>query len=193
MQFNRYRLQAVRLPLLPIFLTGLVTGIVIMIFGKSILLENTGILDEYTLYHMKYMTVDSGALFYYVLRLRLGSIIILAILATTYLGLLVCAGAVFWYGLCGGAFLSVAVIRYGVKGTLLAVTGIFPQYLLYVPAMIALLFWAQTIYRGIYLKSEVSLPKCLIRFALILLAMTAGCFMESFANPALLSGLLKFF
>lgn len=49
--------------LLPVFCAGLVAGIFIMNMGKSILLEDTGLFDEYTLYRMKYMTVDSGALF----------------------------------------------------------------------------------------------------------------------------------
>ena len=45
-----------------------------MNMGKSILLEKTGPLDEYTLYHMKYMTINSNALFYYVLRQRFGNL-----------------------------------------------------------------------------------------------------------------------
>ena len=46
-----------RLKLLPVFCAGLLAGIVIMNLGKSILLENTGLFDEDTLYHIKYMTV----------------------------------------------------------------------------------------------------------------------------------------
>ncbi len=82
-----------------LFLAGLIAGIFIMNIGKSILLESTGLLDEYTLYQMKYMTVDSNALFCYVLRQRIGSTLLLGILATSYLGMIVCAGAAFWYGL----------------------------------------------------------------------------------------------
>ena len=50
------------LPVLPVFFAGLAAGILVMNIGKSILLENTGLFDEYTLYNMKYMTVDNSAL-----------------------------------------------------------------------------------------------------------------------------------
>lgn len=184
-----------------IFAVGLFAGMLLMNFGKSFLLENTGLLDEYTLYHMKYMTVDSGALFYYVLRNRIGRVLVLAVLATTYLGLAVCIGAVFWYGMCAGAFLATAVIRYGLKGVLLVLAGVFPQYLVYVPAMIFLLLWCHRIYRGIYLdrtlgaggEKNFSLPKYLLQFACILFAFIAGCVAESFLNPYLMMGLLKIF
>lgn len=184
-----------------IFAVGLFAGMVIINLGKSIFLENTGLLDEYTLYHMKYMTVDSSALFYYVLRSRLSRILILAVLATTYLGLAVCVGAVFWYGMCAGAFLATAVIRYGLKGILLVLAGIFPQYLIYVPAMMVMLLWCRKIYSGIYLdrslntgaEKSLSVPVCLLQLFGILLAFTAGCVAESFLNPYLLMGLLKIF
>ncbi|MDE6168935.1 MAG: stage II sporulation protein M, partial [Acetatifactor sp.] len=123
-----------RLKLLPVFCAGLLAGIVIMNLGKSILLENTGLFDEDTLYHMKYMTVDGSALFSYVFRKRIMTVLILAMLATTYLGLAVCVGTAFWYGMSAGGYLTALALRYGLKGILLALAGVFPQYLLYVPA-----------------------------------------------------------
>lgn len=171
-----------------------------MNIGKSILLESTGLLDEYTLYHMKYMTVDSGALFCYVLRQRIGSALILGILATTYLGLVVCAGAAFWYGLSAGAFLAALILRYGLKGILFALVGIFPQYLLYAPALAALLVWGAQLNRSIYFKGYEGrgggkyfwLGKAL-RFFGILFVMVLGCILESFWNPQLMLALLKIF
>ena len=158
MRIGRYRIYEGRLPLVTIFMAGLFVGIFFMNFGKSILLENTGLLDEYTLYHMKYMTVDSSALFYYVLRQRLSRIIILAVLSTTYLGLAVCIGISFWYGMCAGAFMATTVLRYGIKGILLVVTGIFPQYLIYVPAMIAMLLWCQKLYTSGMRRAGTTMP-----------------------------------
>ncbi len=201
MRMNRYSMHRGRLPLWPIFLAGFLAGILMMNVWKSILLENTGLLDEYTLYHMKYMTVDSSALFYYVLRLRLKTVFTLAILATTYLGLVVCAGASFWYGLSAGAFLSAVMMRYGIKGLLFAFTGVFPQYLLYIPAMVALLLWCEMLNRNIYFRSSldtgdeggIMLPKRLLKLAVILVIVILGCLLESFVNPGMMSGLLKIF
>lgn len=201
MRIPRYRMYNGKLPLWPIFLAGTLAGILIMNVGKSILLEDTGLLNEYTLYHMKYMTVDSSALFYYVLQLRMKSFAALVILATTYLGLFVCMGASFWYGFSVGAFLSALMIRYGLKGLLFAFFGIFPQFLLYVPAMAALLLWCERLYKSIYLKSGyhteaaggISIPRNLLRLAVILGIFLLGCLAESFINPGIMSWLLKIF
>lgn len=198
---NRYNTHKGRLPLGAIFLAGVLAGIMMINLGKSILLEKTGLLDEYTLYHMKYMTADSSALFYYVLCLRMKTAITLAILATTYLGLVVCAGTAFWYGLSAGAFLAAAVIRYGLKGILFACVGILPQYIVYVPVFIILLMWCETLNRSIYFRSSLStgenaeIPwlKRVVQLALILSALLLGCLLESFANPGLLAKFLNIF
>ncbi len=189
-----------KLPLGSVFLAGFIAGVVIMNLGKSILLENTGLLDEYTLYHMKYMTVDSSALFYFVLRKRLGNMLVLVILATTYLGLAVCAGAAFWYGMSAGAFLTALLIRYGLKGILFALAGVFPQYLLYAPALAALLLWCEEINRSIYFRNYSSLgegkyilPGKIVKLVFIFCIILLGCMLESFCNPHIMLALLKIF
>lgn len=198
---DRFRIKEGRLPFLTFFTAGIVAGILFINMGKSILLENTGLLDEYTLYEMKYMVVDSSALFYYVLKQRLGTALVLAVMSTTYLGLLVCSGFVLWYGVCTGAFLATAVIRYGIKGILLLLVGSFPQYFIYVPAVIALLFWCRMLYGKIYLdrtfttewSDSFGLPKCVLKLTGILGIVIVGCMLESYLNPALLQALLKNF
>lgn len=201
MHIRNYKLREGKLPVITIFTAGIVAGILFMNLGKSILLESTGLLDEYALYQMKYMTVDSKALFYYVLKERFAGLLLLAIMSTTYLGLVVCAGATFWYGMCAGMFLATSVIRYGIKGLLLVMVGIFPQYLVYVPAMLGLLLWCQRLYQIIYLdktyiakRQDVSfLSRQLLRLAGISALFILGCILESFMNPALMKGLLKIF
>ena len=189
-----------KLPFGSIFLAGLIAGILMMNIGKSMLLENTGLLDEDTLYHIKYMTVDNQALFGYVLRKRLGRAVCLAILSTTYLGLAVCAGAAFWYGMSAGSFLSALAIRYGLKGILLALAGIFPHYLLYVPALAALLGWCEQVNRGIYFKGyrggeegKFFWPGRVLRLIAILVVLLLGCLLEGFCNPGVLLSFLKIF
>ncbi len=194
MQGIRYHIRDGKLPLLTIFTAGVFAGMVIMNLGKSILLENTGLLDEYTLYHMKYMTVDSSALFYYVLKERLGLLLMLAVLSTTYLGLVVCSGMTLWYGICAGSFLAAAVLRYGIKGILFVIVGVFPQYIIYVPAMVVMLLWCQRIYKKIYLeKTELFIPRSLVQLMGILFVFVIGCVLESFLNPYFLRGFLQIF
>ena len=184
-----------------LFCVGFLTGILVMNLGKSILLEETGLFDEYTLYHMKYMTVDSSALFCYVFRKRIGAVLILAVLATTYLGFAAAAGAALWYGISAGAFLASLTLRYGIKGILLALISVLPHYLLYIPAMLILLLWCEELFRGIYSRGgggfsagdKGFLMKKAGQLVLIMLATTVGCLLEGYINPFLLLGYLKIF
>lgn len=199
MRITGLGMKEARLPVLPIFCISFVAGILVMNIGKSILLENTGLFDEYTLYTMKYMTVDSNALFSYVLRERLVRLLILTVLSTTYLGLVVCVGTVIWYGMSAGAFLAALTLRYGIKGVFLAVVAVFPHYLIYVPVLLALLTWCETLYRGIYGRTinfgedKAFLPKKLIRLAAIFGAAVVSCLLEAYVNPLILLSYLRVF
>ncbi len=182
----------------PVFLAGLAAGILAMHMGKGILMENTGLFDADTLCRMKYMTVDVNALFSYVLRERMMKILGLAVLATTYLGFAACIASAAWWGISMGAFLSALAVRYGLKGIFLSAVCLFPQYLLYVPAFLALLGWCETLYRGIYQRridtgDKTYLPKKLAKLAAIFLIAALGCFLEAYVNPALLLKYLRIF
>lgn len=199
MRITGFRIRSVKIPVLPIFGIGALVGIFAMSVWKDVLLENTGLFDEYTLYNMKYMSVDSNALFSYLLRERVLGLLILAVLSTTYLGWVACLGATAWYGMAVGAFFSALMLRYGIKGIFLAFIAIFPHYLIYAPAMLAMLGWGESLYRGIYHRtippeeSKTYFLKKLGGLAMILLAIAAGCLLEAYVNPHLLLGYLKVF
>lgn len=117
---------------------------------------------------------------------------------TTYLGLLFCGGMTVKYGFSIGLFLGTATCRYGIKGILLCIVGIFPHYLCYVPAMVMLLQWCEDIYRSIYFYHNItgqgkkSLPGKLGKPVLILGVLVLGCVLEAFVNPVLFKGFLQF-
>lgn len=189
-----------KLPFGALFLAGILLGIFVMNLGKNVILENSSLLNEETLYRVKYMTVDNHALFRYVLRKRLALVLILGVLATTYLGIPVCMATAFWYGMSSGAFLAVLTARYGLKGVLFALAGIFPQYLLYVPAMAILLTWCVDINRSIYFKGyrekeniRYLLPTRIVRYFLVIVIVILGCMVEAFCNPGILMAFLKVF
>lgn len=186
---------------LSVFCVGLLAGFFITSIGKSILLGETGLFDEYTLYHMKYMTVDGSALFCYIFRKRISLVAGLAVISTTYLGLAACMAAALWCGMSMGVFLAALAIRYGIKGIMLALVCMLPQYLLYVPAAWALLSWCEGMFRGIYIRTggdfRIGDRGYLLRkagwLAAIAFAVTVGCLLEGYVNPYLLLGFLKFF
>lgn len=186
--------------LLPVFCVGMLAGILTISIGKSTFLEETGLFDKYILSGMKHMTVDNSALFYYVLRKRLSLLLVVAVLATTYLGYAVCVGAAAWCGMSVGTYLSALVLRYGLKGLVLAAAGMFPQYLLFVPAILMMLGWCEGLYRGIYARGSAAeavgrsfVIGKLGWLGVIGAVVVAGCFLESYVNPVLLLGYLKIF
>ena len=198
-KWDRSMLPAGKLPLRFLFLIGLGIGLSAVYFGRGIWFQTTGILDEDTLYRMKYMTVDSGVLFAYVLCKRCRNFFVLIIMATTYLGLVFCGGITVKYGFSIGFFISTAIYRYGIKGLLLGIVGAFPQYLCYVPAILLLIRWCEELHRSIYFYHNItgqgkkSLPGRLGKLALILMVLVFGCILECFVNPVLLKGFLQFF
>ena len=186
--------------LLTVFCVGVLTGFFVMNIGKSILLENTGLFDEDTLYRMKYMTVDSSALFCYLFRKRMGVLIFWAVLSTTYLGYVVCLGVTVWCGMSTGVFFSVLMTRYGIKGIVLAVISLFPQYLFYLPAIIMMLGWGEDLYHAIYsrgmnfnMTDKSFVMKKMVCLGLIALLVFMGCLSEGYVNPGILIGYLKVF
>lgn len=196
------RIKNGKLPLLPLFLAGVVLGVMIMNLGKGMLLENTGLLDEYTLYHMKYMTVSGNVLFWYILGQRLKEAVFLTVMAVTGLGLAAVCGMCGWYGMAVGMFLSASVLRYGIKGILLALTGLFPQYLLYIPAVVLLLVSCEKMCRRLHFRGSGNmtggpgrrnLSGLWLRFPAAILLMVLGCILEAYVNPHFLFILLKRF
>lgn len=188
-----------KLPLRFLFLCGFLAGILAVYLGKGTVIRNSSLLNEDVLYRMKYITVDSSALFGYIICKRCRNFLILIVMATTYLGLIFCGGVTAKYGFSVGLFLGTTIYLYGIKGILLGIVGIFPHYFLYVPAMIMLLRWCEEIHRSIYFYHNItgqgkkSLPGKLIKLLLILVILIFGCVLESFVNPVLLKGFLQFF
>ncbi len=182
-----------------IFFAGFIIGMIVMNFGKSILLDGTGLLDEGTLRQLSGMTTDGSALFAFVLRKRIVGFVVLVVAATTYLGLAVCVIMTGWYGFAAGTFLAAGMLRYGFRGVLLVLASVMPQYLLYVPAVYGLLLWCEKTYRmiyqkGIYQGKEIKAPVLSGRVLLVLgifIVLVAGCALESFVNPSILQGFLK--
>ena len=188
-----------KLPLRFLLFAGFLVGVFAAYFGRQVFTAGTSLLSEEALYRMKYMVVDSSFLFWYVLCRRLRNFLIPVIMATTYLGLIFCGGLTVKYGFSFGFFLSTAIYRYGFKGILLGMVGIFPHYLCYVPAMFLLLRWCEDIYRSIYFYHNItgqgkkSLPGKLGKLLCILGIFVIGCVLECFVNPGLLQGFLQSF
>ena len=59
MKWDKSIIPVGKLPLRFLFLIGFAVGVLIVYWGKGTFLKNMGMLNEDTLYHMKYMAVDN--------------------------------------------------------------------------------------------------------------------------------------
>lgn len=180
------------------FAIGIVIGIFFMNIQKSILLTGGDLLSVESLKRITEIGAGGSALFAYVLRKRGAQFLLLAVFATTYLGVAACAVAAGWYGFSCGVFLTAGVLRYGLKGVLLVLAGTFPQYFFYVPALCALFKWCDRTCRMIYGRGSFSaqnktapVMERVLSLAVLGILLLAGCFLESYVNPVFLKAFVK--
>lgn len=186
-----------------LFLGSFLLGILIMNMGNEILLGDTGIFNTASINRLKYIEINDGKFFVYVLRQRLGGCIVLLILSTTTLGLVSAYGVVLWQGTITGMLMTAAVIRYGIKGLLLILGGMFPHQCLLIPGGVMMLGWCLENYYWFHRYGKGTIPYFRNRrqqlfhqgilLLWILLVMLVGCVLESYVNPILISDLVKIF
>lgn len=186
-----------------LFLGSFLLGILIMNMGNEILLGDAGIFNTASMNRLKYIEINEGKFFAYVLRQRLGGCIVLLILSTTTLGLVSAYGVVLWQGMMTGMLMTAAVIRYGIKGLLLILGGMFPHQCLLIPGGVMMLGWCLENYYWFHRYGKGTIPYFRSRrqqlfhqgilLLWILLVMLIGCVLESYVNPILISDLIKVF
>ena len=186
-----------------LFTRGLFLGILIVNLGYDTWITDGSLLGTDMISRLKNSTPDGGGLFGYIIRHRLFTVCMLGLLATTIIGLPVVCGYICYSGLAAGCLLSVAVIRYGIRGLLLMAAGILPQGLLLIPAYTALFIWAVSVNRMLYSKNPYKEPymryskqtyiKKGVQIAGIMAVVIIGCLLESYVNPKMLHFILKIF
>lgn len=179
-----------RLPLLPLCAAGFILGILLCFRGGG----RGTLLSPENLQAVKSMTLEKNDYLYYVCKLRLQTVLLVLLAGTTYLAPFVCGAVALWFGMGAGALLTTALMRYGIKGILLLPVGCFPHFLVYIPAFYMLLRWCEQLFGYIYLRKESGSPGIVLaKLLMILLAISAGIFLESYVAPGIFQGMLKIF
>lgn len=186
-----------------LFLGSFLLGVVAMNLGNDIFLSDSGIFSTASMNRLKYIEIDSGSFFKYVLKHRMGEGVILIILSSTGIGLASLYACIVWQGMLAGMTITAATIRFGMKGLLLILGGIFPHQLLLIPAQIMLLGWCYENCSKGRLSEKYIAPyynnrkQKFLRQGIILLwigmVILIGCILESYVNPILVSDLIKIF
>ncbi len=186
-----------------LFTIGLFLGILIVNVGYDAWIGDGSLLGADMIARLKNSVPDGRGLFGYVLKHRLFTVCMLGLLATTMIGLPVVCGYVCYMGLSAGCLLSVAVIRYGIRGLFLMAAGIFPQGLMLVPGYAAMFIWAVGVNRMLYFRGAGREPytgygrqaylKKALQMVGIIVIVIIGCLLESYVNPKILQFVLKIF
>ena len=119
---------------------------------------------------------DRIRLFFRVFTERMGTYLILLLMAATPMAQILLTGAMGYFGFSGGVLISVLTMKHGLKGILWYLAFHIPQAILYVPAGY-LLFW-EIMAR----KRTLSLMPIIVLTILVL----GGICMETIINPRFL-------
>ena len=189
--------------LLYLFMTGLFLGILLVNIRHDIWISEDGLLNTAMIRQLQNSEFDGNYLFGYIVRNRISTILVISMLASTIIGLPIVCGYVCYLGASAGCILSIAVIRYGVRGLFLVAAGLFPQGLLLIPGYFLLFRWGLDCNKslfgkihgldGRYLVGRQFAASKAIKLAGILLLIVFGCVLESYVNPEILQFVLKIF
>lgn len=189
--------------LIYLFMMGLFLGILFVNIRHDVWIKDDGLLNAAMMKRLQSSEFDGGYLFGYIVRHRVLAILMVSLIASTFIGLPIVCVYVCYLGASAGCILSVAVIRYGIRGVLFMAASIFPQGLLLIPAYFLLFVWSLDSNRRLYgkidgLEGRYFLGK---QFVLrkgaalvgIMLAVIIGCAVESYVNPYIVHFILKIF
>ncbi|MEG0962038.1 MAG: stage II sporulation protein M [Lachnospiraceae bacterium] len=179
-----------------------IIGIFIANFMGREQVSNIGILNDYFMERFEYTNINGEKLFFYLVEERVPILLLLLLLVFSSLGILLGILMLGWQGFSIGFMLATAVAKYGGKGILLILAGLFPQYLIYLPVYIFYCFLAIFIKKRTYCsQSGMTISQDrrkiygmgAILACLILVVFFLGIFLESYVNPMILKKVLKIF
>src|SRR5699024_8954177 len=123
------------------FMPGFLLGIVYVNFIARKYMAEPGIFSDFFLDQVQSVSIDAKEYIWYLLRLRAVPFLALAGLSLTKAGKVSAVLFLVWTGISAGILISAAVLNLGIKGSILCLVGLFPQFLLYIPAYVVLLWY----------------------------------------------------
>lgn len=169
-------------------------GIVLANLSGKEVLAGYGILNEYYLNRYSWHALDCDRLFCNVFVERLKDVILLMLLERLIRGRKYVLAVLGMLALGIGYLMTVAIVNFGVKGILVILAGVFPQWIFY---LLAIVMYGRirieqecAAYRVSRLK-EFSAQAVVRVLALMLVFL--GILAESYLNPILFDKIVKFF
>lgn len=166
------------------FMPGFLLGIIYVNFIAVNYMAEPGIFSEYFLDQFSSASIDVREYIWYLLRIRVMPYLALAVLAFTKMRKIAAVLFLFWTGFSGGILISAASTNLGIQGSLLCAAGLLPQFLLYIPAYLVLLWYCCTAPQNRWNRQKT---------LFVTLAMSTGILLELYINPVIVKALLNVF
>nr|WP_153921735.1 stage II sporulation protein M [Faecalicatena contorta] len=141
-----------------------------------------GIFSDYFLKQYQSVSIVAEEYIWYLIKIRAVPFLILLGLAFTKMRKAASIAFLVWTGFSSGMLLSMAVLSMGIKGSILCIVGILPQFLLYVPAYMVIIWYSYT-----YPQNKWNTQKSIF----LGLTMLVGIILEAYVNPILMQGYLR--
>lgn len=171
-----------RKQLLAFFMPGFLLGVLYVNFFAVKYMAQPGIFSTYFLEQYQSVDIVAGEYLWYLIRVRVFPFLVLSGLALTKARKAAAVLFLAWTGISGGILFSLAVADMGIKGSILCITGMLPQFLFYIPAYLVLIWYAYS-----YPDSHWNRQKTIF----ISFMMAAGLIFEIYVNPLLVRAFLS--
>ena len=137
----------------------------------------SGVFNEYYLRQYMITEIVAEEYIWYILPMRAGPFLALAVLGYTKLKKIAVIAYLLWTGFSVGMIAVTAVIQMGMRGILLFLAGIMPQFLFYILAYTVVLWYLYT-----YPDAKWNSGKTVF----VILTLIMGILMEVYVNPGLM-------
>ncbi|WP_251389478.1 stage II sporulation protein M [Mediterraneibacter agrestimuris] len=164
------------------FMPGFLLGILYVNLIAGQYLAESGIFSEYFLKQYALAEVTAPEYIVYLAGTRLFPFLVMTGLIFTRARRIAAGIFLVWTGFLGGMLLTMAAFSMGVKGIILCIVGVMPQFILYIPAYVVLLWYAMTVSISTWNRQKT---------VFVVLMMTMGIVLEAYINPLFLQVFLK--
>lgn len=176
------RIFRTRKQLLVFFMPGFLLGILYVNLIARQYMAEPGIFNDYFLEQFRTTVIETREYVWYLLRIRAVPFLVLTGLSFTRIKKAASVFFLVWTGTAFGILISSAVLDMGIKGSLLCMAGLFPQFLFYIPAYLVLLWHCYRIPQSSWNRQKT---------VFVSLMMSTGVILELYVSPFLIKALIS--
>lgn len=171
------RIQEAKKIFAVLLVIGFLIGIVyVNIFAKAYV-ASMGIFNDYFLSQYSGAELNTEEYILYIAKIRLIPVLLLLVTGCTDYKRTAASICLLWTGFSSGLILSASVLKMGIKGVLLCLTGIMPHFICYIAAYFMML---------LYLFSYPDIRWNSSKTVSMILFLLLGIISECYVNPVLM-------